>query len=60
MDMQQVSQYARSLYDAHGDKAEAEAAAKMRACAEAGKNKEAEDWQSVRASIRALRGANQS
>ena len=57
MNAEQISQLAHALYRAHGDKAEAEAAAKAR---DAGATEEAEDWQAVRAAIRQLRGANES
>jgi hypothetical protein len=60
MDLKQTTQYARSLLEAHGGKAEAEAAQKMNAAEEAGKADEAEDWRAIRESIRALRGANES
>ena len=55
-----VAEYARALYDTHGDKAEAEAAQKMRAAEEAGNAEELEQWRAVREAIRALRGANES
>ncbi|TDK49620.1 hypothetical protein [Antarcticimicrobium luteum] len=60
MDAIQTAQYARALYGAHGDKAEAEAAKKARDCELAAKPDEARQWQAVRAAIRALRGPNQS
>lgn len=53
-----VSDYARALYDAHGDKAEAEAAQKMRAAEEAGNVGEMEQWRAVREAVRSLRGAD--
>ncbi|MGR3759925.1 hypothetical protein ACUXV3_07290 [Roseobacteraceae bacterium NS-SX3] len=59
MDAIKAAEYARALYSAHGDRAEAEAAQKMRACEEAGKASEAGDWEAVRRAIRALRGPNQ-
>jgi hypothetical protein len=59
MDAMKTAEYARALYRAHGDVAEAEVARKARKCEEAGKIKEAEDWTAVRSSIRQLRGANQ-
>ena len=59
MDAIKTAQYARALYTAHGDKAEWEAAQKMRASKEAGKTGEAADWKAVRQAIRSLRGANQ-
>lgn len=54
-----IIEYARALYDAHGDKAEAEAAQKMNAATEAGNAAEAEEWRAVREAVRGLRGANQ-
>jgi len=59
MDAVQTAQYARALYHAHGDKAEAEAAQKARECETAGKTAEAEQWQAVRRAIREFRGPNQ-
>lgn len=56
---EKVAEYARSLYEAHGDKAEAEAAQKMAAAEEAGKTEEVEQWRAIREAVRALRGANQ-
>ncbi|UWQ29834.1 hypothetical protein [Leisingera sp. M523] len=60
MDAIKATEYARALYSAHGDKAELEAAQKMRACEDAGKDGEAADWKAVRQAIRALRGPNQA
>lgn len=60
MEPRQVTQHARALYDAHGDKSEVEAAQKAKACRDAGKVDEAEDWAAIREAIRILRGANQS
>ncbi|KUJ82018.1 hypothetical protein [Ruegeria profundi] len=59
MDALQTAQYARALYTAHGDQAEAEAAQKMRECEAAGNVQEAKDWQAVRQTIRQFRGPNQ-
>ncbi|SLN11791.1 hypothetical protein [Ruegeria meonggei] len=59
MDAIQTAQYARALYSAHGDRAEAEAAQKMRECEAAGNTRQAKDWQSVRQTIRQIRGPNQ-
>ncbi|MFW8635287.1 hypothetical protein [Cribrihabitans pelagius] len=60
MDAVKAAEYARALYSAHGDRAEAEAAQKMRQCEEAGKSDEASDWKAVRQAIRSLRGPNQA
>ncbi|WP_170413914.1 hypothetical protein [Ruegeria atlantica] len=59
MDALKTAQYARALYTAHGDQAEAEAAQKMRECKAAGNMQQARDWQAVRQSIRQIRGPNQ-
>ena len=59
MDAIQTAQYARALYTAHGDRAEAEAAQRMRECEAAGNVQEAKDWQAVRQNIRQMRGPNQ-
>ncbi|MEX0307814.1 hypothetical protein I5192_05815 [Ruegeria sp. SCSIO 43209] len=59
MDALKTAEYARALYTAHGDRAEAEAAQKMRECEAAGNQQEAQDWQAVRSAIRQIRGPNQ-
>ena len=51
-----VADYARALYQAHGDKAEAEAAQKVLAAQEAGETEEAEKWRLIRGHIKELRG----
>lgn len=56
---EKVAEYARALYEAHGDKAEAEAARKMTVAEEAGKAEEVDQWRKIREAVRALRGANQ-
>lgn len=56
----QAAEYARALYRSHGDRAEAEAAARERHCEAAGKDAEADSWRAVRRAIRSLRGANES
>ena len=60
MDAHKIAEYARSLFDAHGDAAEAEAAQKMNAAEDAGNETEAEDWRKIREAVRAMRGANES
>ena len=55
-----TSQYAHALYRAHGDKAEAEVARRERAASAEGKTGEAQNWRKIRASIRQIRGANQT
>lgn len=59
MDAIQTAEYARALYGAHGDRAEAEVAQRARACEAANKPEEAAQWQAVRQAIRQLRGPNQ-
>jgi hypothetical protein len=56
MDHKDLVQYARSLYDAHGDKAEAEAAQKASAARAAGETEDAAKWDKIRTHISELRG----
>ena len=51
MEMAKITEYARALYEAHGDKAEAEAAQKARQHEDAGDAAEAETWRAVRKAI---------
>lgn len=60
MQHSELVQYARSLYDAHGDKAEAEAAQKAAAARDGGATDEAEKWEKIRRHIKELRGARQT
>jgi len=60
MEMAKITQYARALYEAHGDKAEAEAAQKAKAHEDAGDASEAETWRAVQRAIREIRGAHES
>jgi len=60
MEHKDLVQYARSLYTAHGDKAEADAAQKAAAARDAGDTDDAEKWTKIRGHIRELRGAHQS
>ncbi|NKX44696.1 hypothetical protein [Roseicyclus persicicus] len=60
MDHADIVQYARSLYTAHGDKAEAEAAQKAAAAKGAGDLTEAGRWEKIRLHIKELRGARQT
>lgn len=59
MEIKDIGEYARALYQAHGDKAEAEAQQKMREAEAAGNTKEAEDWKAIRQVIHEMRGPNQ-
>ncbi|MBT8460195.1 MAG: hypothetical protein KJN60_11040 [Boseongicola sp.] len=60
MEMSKATEYARALYEAHGEKAEAEAAQRAKKHEDAGEADEAADWRAVRAAIRELRGAHES
>lgn len=55
-----VIRHARALYDAHGDKAEAEAAQKAATARETGDADSAETWTKIRLHIKELRGARQT
>ncbi|MDJ0857763.1 MAG: hypothetical protein QNJ03_01700 [Dinoroseobacter sp.] len=59
METAKITQYARALFEVHGDKAEAEAAQKAKAHEEAGENAEAEVWRAVQRAISQIRGAHQ-
>ncbi len=60
MNIMKVSQYARALYNAHGDRAELEAARRQKEKEAAGDHEQARVWLSIRSAIRQFRGANQS
>lgn len=60
MEMVQVDDYARRLYSAHGDRAEYEAAQKVRESSDKGDKAAADQWRQVREKIRILRGPNVS
>jgi hypothetical protein len=60
MDMLKVTEQARALLDAHGDKAEAEAAQKAAALKADGKTDEANQWEKVRKAIHELRSGHVS
>ena len=49
--------YARKLLEAHGGRAEAEAAQKAAACEAEGETRNTEDWRRIRLAIRELRSA---
>ncbi len=53
----EILDYARKLLDAHGGKAEAEAAAKARQFEEQNNAEQADVWRRVRAAIKELRGS---
>jgi len=52
-----VADYAKRLLDAHGGKAEVEAAAKVREFEEKNDTGQAETWRRIRAAISEMRGA---
>ena len=56
MDILKVSEHAQALFDAHGDKAEFEAAQRQKESETAGDEEEARNWMSIRAAVRRLRG----
>ncbi len=56
MQISEITQYARALYHAHGDRAEYEATRRMNAADQSGRSKRAEDWRRIRMTIRELRG----
>lgn len=60
MEMAKITEYARALYEAHGDKAEAEAAQKAKQHEDAGDTEEAETWRAIRKAISEIRGARES
>lgn len=60
MEMAKITEYARALYEAHGDKAEAEAARKARHHEDAGDTEEAATWRAIRKAIGEIRGAHES
>jgi hypothetical protein len=59
MEASKVAEYARALYEAHGNKAETEAAQKAKQHEGAGETKEAATWRAIRGAIREIRGAHQ-
>jgi hypothetical protein len=56
MDILKVSEHAQALYDAHGDKAEFEAAQRQKESEKAGDAEEARNWMCIRAAVHRLRG----
>ncbi len=60
MDMKEVHEFARRLLDAHGDKAESEAAQKAVDCERQGDEGGAHDWRRIQAAIKELRGPHES
>lgn len=58
--MTKIAEYARALYEAHGNKAEVEAARKAHQCEIEGDNIEAETWHAIRKAINEIRGVPES
>lgn len=59
MDAIRTTEYARALFSAHGGRAQAEAARRMRESADAGRGDEAEDWKKIRLAVSEMRGPRQ-
>lgn len=55
-----IQDYARQLFEAHGDKAIAECAQKARSLEEQGKQEEAKTWRQVEAALKEMRGPHVS
>ncbi len=60
MDAVNVTEYARALLDAHGGRAEAEAARRMQQARATGRSEEAENWKRIRLAISEMRGPHQA
>ena len=58
--VQLIQEHARRLYEAHGDKAEFEAAQKARQHEEKGELEQAASWRKVRDAISEMRGPHES
>lgn len=59
MDLVKTNEYARALFAAHGPRAEAEIARKIKLCKDSGEDAEAENWKAVRRAIAGMRGPHQ-
>jgi len=60
MDSLKIIEHARQLFEAHGDKAEAEAAQKASSFEAEGDNDQAEIWKKIRNAIHEMRQGHQS
>ncbi|AWI82342.1 hypothetical protein CEW88_00855 [Alloyangia pacifica] len=60
MNAMQINEAAQALYRAHGARAEAEAAAKVRENERRGAAEEAQTWRAIQEAIRQTRGPLQS
>lgn len=56
----EISEYARQLLDAHGDKAVVAAAQKACTHEEKGETEEAETWRHIEAALKLMRGSHVS
>jgi hypothetical protein len=56
----EIQDYARQLFEAHGDKAVVEAAQKARSFEEKGNAEEAKTWRHIEAALRLMRGPKES
>jgi hypothetical protein len=56
----EISEYARQLLEAHGDKAVVKAAQKACICEEKGETEEAETWRHIEAALKLMRGSHVS
>jgi hypothetical protein len=55
-----ITEYARQLMEAHGDRAIAEAAQRAVACEQQDDKEEAQTWRHVEAALKEMRGPNVS
>jgi hypothetical protein len=55
----EIQDYARQLFEAHGDKAIVEAAQKARSFEEQGNTEEAKTWRHVEAALKLMQGPNE-
>lgn len=60
MEMAQVHSIAKRLYEAHGLKAEVEAAQKLQEAEQSGDEEQQELWRRVRAAVQDMKGAHTS
>jgi hypothetical protein len=56
----EIHDYARQLFEAHGEAAIVEAAQKACACEEKGQREQAETWRHVEAALKLMRGPHVS
>jgi hypothetical protein len=60
MEQASIPEYARQLYEAHGDKAIAEAAQKAAALEKEGRREEAQTWRRIEEALKEMRGPSHS